>query len=326
MNFSVVIPTFNRRQQIGEAVDSVLSQESDRVAVEVIVVDDHSQDDTVKWLETNYGEDSRVRVILNSRSKGPAGARNSGIISARFPYIAFLDSDDLFLPGHLFSAAKAFETHPKLDVIFGRARYMKDGIEVPYMGPNFEKKIVLATVITEDENIQIFETDFFSHLLEYGCYFNLSSVVLHATDKRPLMNESLRIAEDFEFWVRLARTKFFGCLKEKQICYKLHESNISFEKDIDPSGNAPMLIRAYNFMLAYPDLRDADYSQIKKHIAQQFFDWAWRCKDARQIFNALKLHLKSARYGLRRLNTVAIAKLPIALIIKRKNDQGGISE
>lgn len=115
MNVSAVIPTFNRRQYIKRAIDSVLSQ---TVPVdEVIVVDDGSTDDTAKAVEEWYG--SRVRIVRQKQS-GVAGARRRGIQEARGEWIAFLDSDDEWTPQRNKELSKASAVVPS-DVawIFG---------------------------------------------------------------------------------------------------------------------------------------------------------------------------------------------------------------
>jgi glycosyltransferase involved in cell wall biosynthesis len=94
--FTVVIPTFNRRDTVVEAVRSALEQSI--VEVEVIVVDDGSTDGTPSAVAA-LG-DERVHVIVQPNA-GAAAARNRGIAYARGHYVAFLDSDDRFLPDHL---------------------------------------------------------------------------------------------------------------------------------------------------------------------------------------------------------------------------------
>ena len=89
---SAIIPTFNRANLVGEAIDSVLCQTYRNV--EVIVVDDGSTDDTLAALK-RYGD--RIQVISQSNA-GPAAARNHGIRRSHGELIAFLDSDDLWLP------------------------------------------------------------------------------------------------------------------------------------------------------------------------------------------------------------------------------------
>jgi glycosyltransferase involved in cell wall biosynthesis len=89
---SAIIPTYNRAHIVCDAIESVLAQTYPHI--EVIVVDDGSKDDTLARLK-QYGE--RIRVI-GQPNAGPAAARNRGIATARGELIAFLDSDDLWLP------------------------------------------------------------------------------------------------------------------------------------------------------------------------------------------------------------------------------------
>jgi GT2 family glycosyltransferase len=92
MQFSVVIPTFNRRELLARTLESVWGQRCSDF--EVIIVDDGSSDATFEYLLT-LGD--RVRVIKQAR-QGPGAARNAGAASATGNYLAFVDSDDLWFP------------------------------------------------------------------------------------------------------------------------------------------------------------------------------------------------------------------------------------
>ena len=94
--FSIVVPTYNRRLAVIEAAQSALDQSVRDI--ELIVVDDGSTDGTAEALAAIA--DSRLRVIVQPNA-GAAAARNRGITEARGRYVAFLDSDDRFLPDHL---------------------------------------------------------------------------------------------------------------------------------------------------------------------------------------------------------------------------------
>lgn len=308
MEFSVIIPTYNRKSKIHLAIESALKQNITKTSIEILVIDDHSTDGTVDWLKQRYKTDFRVRVITNERAKGPAGARNTGILAARGKLIAFLDSDDIYLPGHLASVNRLLIQHPEVSVVFGRACYEQNGVEVDYMGPNFNSKVALAPCLFEDTEVYVFEDAFFKHVLEQGCYFNLSTVVMRASAARVLMNETLRIAEDFEFWVRLARNNRFACLKHPQIRYQLHNQNISFDEAIN---HAPILLRAYDIMLAYKQLTLEEQEIINRKQAEVLFDWAYRCSLRGYLLDAAKLHWRSAILGLRQRNFLAMLKLPL---------------
>jgi len=112
---SVIIPTYNRAQYVCEAIDSVLAQTYRDL--EIIVVDDGSTDNTREVLG-KY--DDQVRYIYRENG-GPSAARNTGLGHARGEYIAFLDSDDLFLPGKLEVQLKGFDQFPKVGMVYSKS-------------------------------------------------------------------------------------------------------------------------------------------------------------------------------------------------------------
>jgi len=102
--FSVVIPVHNRAQQLRSALQSVLKQaEQD---FEVIVIDDDSQDDPAAVVSAFA--DPRIRLLRQQPHNGAGAARNMGIDEARGRFVAFLDSDDRFLPHHLSAMRRLF--------------------------------------------------------------------------------------------------------------------------------------------------------------------------------------------------------------------------
>ncbi len=110
--FSVVIPTYNRARYVAEAVQSVLDQT--QPGVEVIVVDDGSQDNTADVLR-QFGD--RISYI-QQENRGMAAARNRGIDEARGEYVGLLDSDDLWQPALLERVKEVFDEHPEAGAVF----------------------------------------------------------------------------------------------------------------------------------------------------------------------------------------------------------------
>lgn len=89
---SVILPTYNRKNTIKRAIDSVLNQTYKNI--ELIIVDDASSDGTLEFVSRQYGEDERITYIINEENLGPSGARNVGVANAKGSWIAFQDSDD----------------------------------------------------------------------------------------------------------------------------------------------------------------------------------------------------------------------------------------
>lgn len=110
--FSIVIPTYNRPLLTTRAVRSVLDDKSD-VRVEVIVVDDGSDDDTLDRVSEMRARDTRVIALTTGTNSGVSAARNLGIKNARAPWILMLDSDCRLLPGALTYLASATATVPE---------------------------------------------------------------------------------------------------------------------------------------------------------------------------------------------------------------------
>jgi len=110
---SVVIPTWNRARLVCEAVESALSQRNGQV--EVIVVDDGSTDDTGNILTRSFG--SRIHLLRQPNRRGVGAARNAGIRLANGELVAFLDSDDLWLPGKLDAELRLLEQFPDADAV-----------------------------------------------------------------------------------------------------------------------------------------------------------------------------------------------------------------
>lgn len=96
---SIIIPTYNRAATIGKTIDSFIAQTYKDW--EMIVVDDHSKDNTKEVIEEYNKRDARIRYMLNERKKGAQGARNTGILHAQADWLVLFDSDDYVYPNFL---------------------------------------------------------------------------------------------------------------------------------------------------------------------------------------------------------------------------------
>ena len=109
---SIIIPTFDRPQMLSRAIDSARSAGTD---VEIIVVDDASSDTTAEVCRGLAG----IKHVRVERNQGVAAARNIGIFESTSPYVAFLDDDDLRVPGSLDLQADALDKHQDAGFVCG---------------------------------------------------------------------------------------------------------------------------------------------------------------------------------------------------------------
>ena len=131
---SVIIPTYNREKYLKECLDSVLAQEYDG-PLEIVVCDDGSTDKTLE-IADSYGPP--VVVVWKPegcKDQGAGPTRNRGFAACQYPYIAFLDSDDYYLPGHLGRLANALAEDPEVMMVFDEAVFAtsKGHHPVPYL-------------------------------------------------------------------------------------------------------------------------------------------------------------------------------------------------
>jgi len=106
--FSIVIPLFNKEPHVARALRSVFDQTES--SWEVIVVDDGSTDGGASVVRSY--DDPRIRYLYQE-NQGPSEARNRGIEEARFPWVAFLDADDEWIPGHLSALKRLIHRFPQ---------------------------------------------------------------------------------------------------------------------------------------------------------------------------------------------------------------------
>jgi glycosyltransferase involved in cell wall biosynthesis len=119
---TAVIPTHCRPERMRDAVSSV-AQQSYAGDIEIVVVFDACE---VSLPDVDLPEGRTLRGVPNDRVRGLAGARNTGILAARHDYVAFLDDDDVWLPGKLEAQMGLFEQHPEVGLV-GTAMRVDDG-------------------------------------------------------------------------------------------------------------------------------------------------------------------------------------------------------
>ncbi|MDI6852829.1 MAG: glycosyltransferase family A protein [Deltaproteobacteria bacterium] len=190
---SVIIPTFNRAHWVAEAVASVLAQSFKDF--EVLVVDDGSTDATLEALAPFWGNCTILRL---AERRGVSAARNLGIAAARGEWLAFLDSDDLWLPDKLARQTAYLQENPGLLICQTDEIWLRRGKRV---NPPLTHKKVGGRI--------------FAQSLE-RCLISPSAVMLHRRllDEVGTFDEALPAAEDYDLWLRIAWRYEVGLVPE----------------------------------------------------------------------------------------------------------------
>ena len=184
---SIIIPAYNASKYIAEALDSVFSQTFQNY--EIIVVNDGSTD--TQELENVLAPYRCQIVYARQENRGVAGARNTALRLTQAPFIALLDSDDLWMPNYLDVQMRIIESDPTIDVLYPNALIFGDS---PDAGRKFMElspsngEVTFETLVLQECNVMVSVTARRESIISAG-YFD----------------ESLKSSEDFDLWLRIIK-------------------------------------------------------------------------------------------------------------------------
>lgn len=208
---SVIIPTYNYAQFLAESIQSVLQQTYSEF--ELLVVDDGSTDQT-RQVVAQFESDPRVRYLFQE-NRGDAAARNTGINHTTGRFVAFLDSDDLWLPEKLARQVEVLQLRPEISVVY-TAIVLQQIDEQRRLPPppawresTLYEELLYRNVITGSHSSVMIRREVFEQV--------------------GLFDDAFRIS-DRDLWRRLAERHGFYRLDEPLVCIRKHEDNSSRNK------------------------------------------------------------------------------------------------
>jgi glycosyltransferase involved in cell wall biosynthesis len=241
---SVVIPAYNAAAYISGTLQSVFEQTFS--SFEVILVNDGSPD-TAALEPALHSYLSRI-CYLRQKNRGPSSARNSGILKAQGQFVAFLDSDDFWLPHHLENQIETLQRDPELGLVYSNVLHLEQNAPIG---------VAFDTVPQSGEPT-------FESLLAERCTVNTSSVVVRRDILlgAGLFDESMNRCEDFDLWLRIASAGVrMAYDREIQVCHRLDEG-LSADRILMKRGR----IRAYQKATARPGLTATQQASIRKKL------------------------------------------------------------
>jgi glycosyltransferase involved in cell wall biosynthesis len=248
---SVVTPSFNQGAFIAETIESVLGQEGARI--EYLVVDGGSTDATLEVLR-GYGD--RVRWI-SEPDQGQADAINKGWRQTSGEIIAWLNADDVYLPGAVRQVVEVFASRPQVDAVYGDCDY----------------------VDAAGRRLEPYPTrpyDYLALVREARNYIPQPATFLRRTvlESVGFLDESLHYAMDFDYWLRLGLRHVFNYLPVRLALTRLHSgaksvtSGPSFGREI---------VDAYRWLFAQADLPTTVREVEAEAMGNAYYLAATRC-------------------------------------------------
>jgi glycosyltransferase involved in cell wall biosynthesis len=242
---SVIIPTYNRAEKVCRAISSVLSQTYEDF--ELIVIDDGSDDHTREFLSRFR---DNIVLINHSQNMGVSAARNSGIAKAVGEFIAFLDSDDQWMPEKLEVQIDFFRENPDAVACQTGEIWIRNGIRVNPKNRHLKPS-----------------GDIFESSLEL-CLVSPSAVMLKRSllDEVGLFDESFPVCEDYDLWLRISN-KYPVYLIEKDLVVK--EGGASDQLSSSLKGMDKFRIKSMVKLLDEGELNEKQVAVVIKELEKK---------------------------------------------------------
>ncbi len=252
---SVIIPTFNRAYLLKKAIYSVLNQTYKNF--EIIIVDDGSTDNTEELIRGF--ENEKIRYFKLEHTGLPAVVRNKGIEECHGELIAFLDSDDFWIPNKLELQIRAFKNHENILLVASRRIILPDKITYHL---NYQKRGVVS----------------FRELIRRNV-IPTSSVIIRreVIEKVGKFDEDyrLRSGQDFSYWLDILsyRDKSILILKAPLIIFRVHDKTLTFERRQESDFFKDSFYKRKYLILKYEDV-DRNYvnSILRKWVKKILLD------------------------------------------------------
>lgn len=218
---SVIIPVYKSEKYIYETLVSVVQQTYKNI--EILIVDDESPDNSVKIC--NSFKDPRIKII-KQKNRGLSGARNKGIDRSTGEYIAFIDSDDIWLPHKLEKHIRHFREQPHLGISFSYSAFIDEnsqpmGIYQMSKIKDIEPNYVLYRNPIGNGSAGVFRREVFTDI-KY-------TDNVHGYEEAFYFDENFRLSQDVECWIRIALQTSWQMegIPEALTLYRIHRNGIS---------------------------------------------------------------------------------------------------
>lgn len=261
---SVVIPCYNAERYIAATIESVLAQLPGEV--EIIVVDDGSSDSSVELVRAAF---PAVRLVEQA-NQGVAAARNRGIGLASGEWIAFVDADDIWLPGKLATQLARMAAVPGCRMSYTAWHVWPCDDPRPCAD-----QLAQLDLVAHDQARWAGASGWIYPELLLDCVVWTSTVLAHRSlfDEIGVFDPSLRIGEDYDLWLRASRVTPIERVARPLALYRMHAASITRSMPTD-NYRARVLERALaRWGIGSPDGRQANKAAVQRTLAKSWSDY-----------------------------------------------------
>lgn len=261
---SVLIPAYNSQAYLGKALASVRAQTYP--AIEVLLVDDGSTDDTA---DIARRFDGRVRVFEQANA-GAGAARNRALAEARGEFVAFLDADDLWHPRKIeLQMRHLLDCGHCLGVYCDKLELRGRTAEPDWTQPRYQYSTVGVC------NDRMSGWLYLELLRDAVVHTSTLLVGRDVLDKVGLFDEALRKGQDLDYWLRLSRIGRIHRLSAVLSAYRIHPASVS-HRLMDTNFHAMVVERALRrFGTTDPEGRSLDRNEASRILATSWFEFAY---------------------------------------------------
>ncbi len=263
---SVIMAAYNSSKYIGFAIESVLNQTFREF--ELLIVDDHSTDNTLEVAKQYAEQDHRIQVLQTEKNSGASSARNVAIRAAKYPWLAIMDSDDIAQPERFEKQMNAAQGKPHVVAWGTYARHISSKGKV--------LSFVQQGATTEDEFYKSWTEGHIPFVIHPSTLINKEIFEKAGGYIESLENYSLTPAEDFELIARLANFGPILVIPEPLLLYRVHSSSQSMQKFFWQKKVARYVVTRHRAKLAGNEepllsqfLKEYDSQPVRARLAQQ---------------------------------------------------------
>jgi glycosyltransferase involved in cell wall biosynthesis len=256
--FSCIVTCYNREDTIYDSLKSILTQEYE--FFEIIVVDDCSSDNSIKIIESLKSD--KIKIIRHRENLGQNAALNTGVRNAKYDFLAFLDSDDFWLPQYLCEMSKIYEVNPEIGFAYCSVKSTSSS---------------LWTLEGESKYADTLDQGFLSSMISITakkeCVINIG-----------LFDIKYKMCQDDDFCFRLSEKYSFKVIKQKLAQIGGAANSMTRNKEELAKGWVFLFENYKNDIIKY-----CGYKTYAKHMLKVAIELA----NSRNLFLSIKYYFKS---------------------------------